>query len=792
MEKRLDPSALPEGLLAPHPWFEEERVSLDGNWRFLSLADGEAPEENWETPDFPDKKWSLIPVPGKQSLNTGNIGLYRRSFTLSGNLQGRMTVLELSYAPERTLVWLNGQYMGMTRGVGLRAEFDLSRAVVSGKNTLAMMVVCSSLPAIWADSGILGDVFLYTTPLRRITDLRASLLPGGNLAVKLSAAQADGLTARIALMEGNQVIAHGSCLIQDGQGETALSFRELPLWDNGSPALCRVAAVLLENGKIVSSREIQTGFCQPEIRNGQFLINSRPEKLFLTNYHPFDPATGCVLSEKAMEADLKALLAQNFNGIFLTVPGPEELYALCDRLGVYVMDSACCVPGEYPDAVTEAIHDRLAAFRNNHPCIIARESSGKTEGILSPEEFAFLSDPLPEAVRAAKNSTLCHVSQPRQAEAVVRAIRENPQVAGGCWGLFRGNWPECLFTDAGSGTPFIRQVAHALAPYAFRYDNFTLTIEAFPMAPEGTFHWILTRDGSIVKEELLRAEVIPGEPLAIPLDLRQHIYKPGRYYLTAEHRTPGGVVTSRRQWDQGNIRHIYDENPGGAIREEGKRIFLRSGEAQFLLARESGMAEQIWAGKRPLLSAPMTPLFRKQVKKGFHLPDEWELRTAGAKKWHPSVLEVDQLTRTVTASYHAGSGLMLSYSLFSNGSVKAELRLRTGKTAPECVGFRLPLAKELTRCRWFGPGPDGESQADNQSRFVAIHELPVSGFDNTLRGGVYRLWLQTDGEKGLLIRNEEPFCFSLEGNHLLLQLPLAEQPKPHTTYTFSFTLVPLE
>jgi hypothetical protein len=142
-----------------------------------------------------------------------------------------------------------------------------------------------------------------------------------------------------------------------------------------------------------------------------------------------------------MEADLKALLAHNFNGISLTVPGPEELYALCDRLGVYVMDSACCVPGEYPDAVTEAIHDRLSCSRNNHPCIIARESSGKTEGILSPEEFAFLSDPLPENVREAKNSTLCYVSQPRQAEAVVRAIRENPQVAGGCWGLFRGNRP---------------------------------------------------------------------------------------------------------------------------------------------------------------------------------------------------------------------------------------------------------------------------------------------------------------------------------------------------------------
>lgn len=41
-------------------------------------------------------------------------------------------------------VWLNGQFVGMSKDSRLPAEFDVSSALVSGDNLLAAQVGCSS------------------------------------------------------------------------------------------------------------------------------------------------------------------------------------------------------------------------------------------------------------------------------------------------------------------------------------------------------------------------------------------------------------------------------------------------------------------------------------------------------------------------------------------------------------------------------------------------------------------------------------------------------------------------
>ena len=296
----------------------------------------------------------------------------------------------------------------------------------------------------------------------------------------------------------------------------------------------------------------------------------------------------------------------------------------------------------------------------------------------------------------------------------------------------------------------------------------------------------------------MEVSVAPGETKELYLDTQYDIFKSGRYYLNAGfvHPETGASVASA-QWEAAHLRHIFDENPGGTIREDQGSLLLRSGESSFILNRTYGALEQIMLGDRPVLTGPMRFLFVSSGEKtGAILPDEWEKMTFSRKRQKPSVLEVDHMTRTVSASYKLGSGLIQNCRLYSDGSMAFELRLRTGRTAPTQMGVSLPVDPKLCLLRWFGMGPDDAAPGHQAGRFIAVHtQNGASSSGSGMKDPVYHLTL-TDGYGfGLTIRSEEGLraSFLQEGQESLLRLVLCESGlKPHTTYTFPFIIQPVQ
>ena len=344
-------------------------------------------------------------------------------------------------------------------------------------------------------------------------------------------------------------------------------------------------------------------------------------------------------------------------------------------------------------------------------------------------------------------------------------------------------------SEQGALLPGIREARRKLAPVVCRFSDGVLTLEnrsRFLSTGAYDGRLVLCRDGEETVSRAIEQNVLPGESITFPVETRYDIYKPGRYHLSAEfRRKEDGILLSRDQWEVGNLRHIYDENPGGTIREEAGLLLLRSQDSGYTIDRSTGCPEQISCFGLELLTQALTPVFSEPMA-GLRLPDEWERFTARWKKPRPAILEVDQMTRRVSASFRLGSGLMQTYRLFTDGSLALELRLRTGKTAPDRMGWKCKLDSRLTQCRWFGLGPD----SSGEGRYFGIHQgLPE---DQGLRETVYALTLADEAGAGMKMRSEEGFRFSLWEGTLTLLLPESVEWKPHTTYTFHLTISPCQ
>lgn len=76
---------------------------------------------------------------------------YQRIFTLSDGWQGKQTLIKFDGVETYFEVYVNGQYVGFSKGSRLTAEFDISAMVKAGDNLLCVRVMQ------WADSTYVED-----------------------------------------------------------------------------------------------------------------------------------------------------------------------------------------------------------------------------------------------------------------------------------------------------------------------------------------------------------------------------------------------------------------------------------------------------------------------------------------------------------------------------------------------------------------------------------------------------------------------------------------------------------
>jgi beta-galactosidase len=366
-------------------------IGMNGTWKFnfvtgvsnriTNFAEKDLDISNWDDIEVPSNMemkgygypiytnvsyefyphWNFNP-PYINDLEKNNIGYYRRDFEIPSDWDGKQIFAFFGSIKSVGFVWVNGQKVGMSKDSKTPQEFDITKYVKPGKNSIAVEVFRWSDAAylecqdFWRLSGLPRDVYVYAQPKIRLRDFYAKATLDENyvngvfdLDIELKnhsgKIASNSFSYEIIDNAGKRVASETKSIdIVDSIG--TLNFKTMipsvDAWTAETPNLYTLLLTLKDAaGNITEATTIKIGFRTSEVKNGLYLVNGKPVLLKGVNLHEFCPINGQVVDLETALLDLKRMKELNVNAIRLShYPQPEFFYELADKYGFYVVDEA--------------------------------------------------------------------------------------------------------------------------------------------------------------------------------------------------------------------------------------------------------------------------------------------------------------------------------------------------------------------------------------------------------------------------------------------------------------------
>ena len=370
---------------AESPYF----LSLNGTWKFHWVSKPDERPAGFYNPDFSTRKWDDIEVPSdwqmkgydypiyvnirypwdepypQVPMNYNPVGSYKRTFTLPANWDDREIILHFGGVNSAFYVWINGTYVGYSEDSKTPSEFNVTRLLKKGGNSIAVQVFR------WCDgsyledqdffrlSGIERDVYLVAVPRIHVRDFfvkaglddtyQKGLFSVDYNVVNYDTAQPGQCNVEIALMDRDQKPVfepvRTDVSLSPGEEKTLRFSAEIddPLkWTAETPNLYHTVITVTSPEKAVTEvLSSQTGFRRVEVKNGVLLVNGKHIRLKGVNRHEHDQATGHVISRESMINDIRIMKSLNINAVRTChYPNDPTWYKLCNQYGLYLIDEA--------------------------------------------------------------------------------------------------------------------------------------------------------------------------------------------------------------------------------------------------------------------------------------------------------------------------------------------------------------------------------------------------------------------------------------------------------------------
>lgn len=379
-------------------------LSLNGTWKFNWVKDPHKRPMDFYKTDFNDEKWDNFKVPANWELNgygtpiyvnqpyefagrqlTGNrmnppfdipednnpVGSYRKKINIPVSWKNRQVFISLGAVKSAFFIWVNGKKVGYSEDSKIAAEFDITKYVTSGENTIALQVYRWSdgsyleCQDMWRISGIERDVYLYSTPKLDIRDFKAianldQTYTNGLLNIDLAVdnykidqrtnhSRPDSFYVAVDLLD-----AKGTTVWKDTTGlqkvlgnyKTDLSFKtqisNVNTWSAEIPYLYTLYITLRDkNGNIIEVIPQRIGFRSVEIKGSDLLVNGKRIFLKGVNRHEHNATQGHTLTHEDMRKDMEMMKKLNVNAVRHSHYPPDPYWMeLCDEYGLYVIDEA--------------------------------------------------------------------------------------------------------------------------------------------------------------------------------------------------------------------------------------------------------------------------------------------------------------------------------------------------------------------------------------------------------------------------------------------------------------------
>ena len=319
------------------------------------------------------------------------VGSYLRTFEVPADWEGREVFITFDGVDSFFYLWINGQYVGFSKNSRNAAEFNITKYLHDGPNTVAVEVYRSNdgsfLEAqdMFRLPGIFRTVAIQSRPQVRIRDLvvkpdldenyREGML---NITAELTNASkknVKGLQMRYSLYshelyDDNNTLAATYSINRTadlaklgGKGVLSASFSvsEPNLWTAETPYRYTLVAELLDKkGKVLETVSTIVGFREVEIKDTKaeddefglagryYFINGKNVKLKGVNRHESHPAVGHAITREMQEEEVMLMKRANINHVRNShYPCDPYWYFLCDKYGIYLEDEANIESHEY-------------------------------------------------------------------------------------------------------------------------------------------------------------------------------------------------------------------------------------------------------------------------------------------------------------------------------------------------------------------------------------------------------------------------------------------------------------
>lgn len=392
-------------------------IDLGGVWQFRTAGADSWPEE-WAAAPLPRPMTMAVPAAYNDQKDDVNLrahygwAVYQRTFPLPRSLAAERVVLRFAAVTHAAEVWLNGKSLGSHKGGFLPFEFEINDFLVPGENRLTVAVDnrvnYATLPVgnentvaffgsdnpgvpsielaktrckpqnkpnfdFFNYAGIIRPVRLYTTPRDYIQDVTVTTdWSGTDGFVNYSVTAVGEGSVHVAILDED-----GSLVAQAEGASGQLTIPNVKLWNPGAAYLYRARVTM--GGDVY---EQPFGVRTVKVEGTKFLINGKPFYFKGFGKHEDSFFRGRGMDECLNVKDVSMIRWLGANSFRTShYPYAEEMYELCDREGIVIIDEVPAVGinaggAEDPykvmrirDHHRDVLRDMIARDKN-HPSVV--------------------------------------------------------------------------------------------------------------------------------------------------------------------------------------------------------------------------------------------------------------------------------------------------------------------------------------------------------------------------------------------------------------------------------------
>lgn len=331
------------------------------------------------------------------------------TFTVPLSWLNRSIILRVGSSSSAFEVTVNGKIAGYSPDGAVPLEFNLTKLVHEGKNTISLLLrrndTANALRKGMPEG--ITDVKVICQPSIRVRDIvydtrlnsdRDGIAEIG-IAIKCDALNPKSSRLHYTLTAGDStILAEGfrDITLDMRRADTVRFSARIPseyLWSAESPNMLNLAITNRIDGKISECILRKMGFRPAGIENGELFVNGKPVRLKTVDF------TAGMTPEKAAESGYDCIKVVNGDV-------PESFYDTCDSLGIYVISCSAIDTTQFTDSIAKGGNPTNAPewkglfmgrnmqnynYVKGHPSVIGYEiGKGRTTGTCIYESYLLM------------------------------------------------------------------------------------------------------------------------------------------------------------------------------------------------------------------------------------------------------------------------------------------------------------------------------------------------------------------------------------------------------------------